>query len=71
MGRSAFAVLALGAAPHPVRWIVVALGMRLTMLGLALGLAAAYALTRYMSSLLFGVNIRDPPCSSRFPVCSR
>ena len=35
-------------------------GLKLTALGLALGLAAAYALTRYMQTLLFGVKPADP-----------
>jgi putative ABC transport system permease protein len=35
-------------------------GLKLTTLGLAIGLAAAYALTRYMQSLLFGVKATDP-----------
>ena len=35
-------------------------GLKLTTLGLSIGLAAAYALTRYMRSLLFGVKAADP-----------
>jgi putative ABC transport system permease protein len=35
-------------------------GFKLTALGLLIGLAAAYALTRYMQSLLFGVKPTDP-----------
>ena len=34
--------------------------MRLTLVGLALGLAAALAMTRVLSGLLFGVSTSDP-----------
>jgi putative ABC transport system permease protein len=52
--------LALGAEPGRVRSMVVFQGMRLAIIGVALGLGAAFALSRYMSSLLFGVQPRDP-----------
>ncbi|HXJ69808.1 MAG TPA: hypothetical protein VNM39_12935, partial [Verrucomicrobiae bacterium] len=32
-----------------------------TLFGAGLGLAAAYALTRFMQSLLFGISANDPP----------
>src|SRR5207237_156783 len=35
-------------------------GMRLALIGVLVGVAAAYGLSRYMSSLLFGVEARDP-----------
>jgi putative ABC transport system permease protein len=35
-------------------------GLRLTLLGIALGSLAAYALTRLMEPLLFGVRATDP-----------
>jgi putative ABC transport system permease protein len=34
-------------------------GLRLTLVGLALGLAASFALTHYLSSLLLGVTSTD------------
>jgi putative ABC transport system permease protein len=52
--------IALGAAPAAVRRMVVAQGLVLVALGLALGLAGALALTRLMSSLLYGVQPTDP-----------
>jgi putative ABC transport system permease protein len=51
--------IALGAQTGDVLKMVLRHGMRLTAVGLALGLGAAYALTRYMQSLLFGVKATD------------
>ena len=52
--------LALGAEPGAVRTMVVLQGMRLALTGVVLGVAAAYGLSHYMTSLLFGVEARDP-----------
>ncbi|MGH7620342.1 MAG: ABC transporter permease [Gemmatimonadaceae bacterium] len=52
--------LALGAQPGAVRAMVVLQGMRLAMAGVVLGISAAFALSRYMSTFLFGVQPRDP-----------
>jgi ABC-type antimicrobial peptide transport system permease subunit len=35
-------------------------GMRLTLIGLAIGLAGTFAVTRVMSSMLYGVGADDP-----------
>jgi predicted permease len=51
--------MALGAAPGGVLRLVVGQGMLLTAAGLVLGLAAAYWLTRLMTTMLFGVDARD------------
>jgi ABC-type antimicrobial peptide transport system permease subunit len=40
---------------------VVGQALRLTMFGAGLGLAAAFVLTRFMQSLLFGIRADDPP----------
>jgi putative ABC transport system permease protein len=52
--------LALGAQRSAVLRMVVGEGLRLTLLGLAVGLAAAAALTRLMASLLYSVRPGDP-----------
>jgi putative ABC transport system permease protein len=52
--------MALGAGPQDVRTMVVKQGMRLALIGVFLGVAAALALTRLMASLLYGVKPRDP-----------
>jgi len=52
--------MALGARPLDVLKLVVRQGMILAVLGVVVGLAGALALTRVMSSLLFGVTERDP-----------
>jgi len=52
--------LALGATPAKILLLVLQKGMKLTLLGVAIGLAASFALTRLMTSLLFGVKAVDP-----------
>jgi putative ABC transport system permease protein len=51
--------MALGAGHRDVMRLFMSQGMVLVALGLALGLAGAFALTRLMSSLLFGVSTTD------------
>jgi putative ABC transport system permease protein len=53
--------MALGAQRRNVLWLVVGGGARLALLGIALGIAAALALTRLMTDLLYGVQAADPP----------
>jgi putative ABC transport system permease protein len=52
--------LALGAQLRDVSRLVVGQGLRLALVGVAIGLAGAFAVTRLMTSLLFGVSATDP-----------
>jgi putative ABC transport system permease protein len=52
--------IALGAEAGDVLKIVLTQGLRLAVIGVAIGLGAAFVLTRVMSSLLFGVSAADP-----------
>ena len=52
--------MALGARQFDVLKLVVRQGMLLTLVGVILGLLGAFALTRVMQSLLFGVTAKDP-----------
>jgi len=52
--------MALGAQAADVLRMALGHGLRLAVIGVALGLLAAFALTRLMKSLLFGVEATDP-----------
>src|SRR6266516_2967958 len=52
--------LALGAQRRDVLRLVVGQGMRLALLGVAIGLAAALALSRVLQTLLYDVKPTDP-----------
>jgi putative ABC transport system permease protein len=52
--------MALGAQRSDVLKMVVGQGLKLVLIGVVFGLAAAFILTRLMSSLLFGVSATDP-----------
>jgi len=52
--------MALGTNADAVLRLMVEQGLKLTLAGMAIGLAASLALTRLMKSLLFGVIAIDP-----------
>jgi putative ABC transport system permease protein len=52
--------MALGAQPANVRELILGRTMKLAAFGVALGLAGAFALTRYLGSLLYEVRSFDP-----------
>jgi ABC-type antimicrobial peptide transport system permease subunit len=60
--------LALGAESANVRKMIIAQGMWLALKGVVIGSAGAYALTRIIASLLFGVTARDPLVLVSVPV---
>jgi putative ABC transport system permease protein len=51
---------ALGAQRRDVLGLVIRQGLKLTLVGVAVGIAGALALTRFLSSLLYGVKPTDP-----------
>jgi putative ABC transport system permease protein len=52
--------LALGATPAEMFWLMMRRGQWLTVAGVAIGVAAAYAGGRAVSSLVFGLRASDP-----------
>ena len=52
--------MALGAQKLDVLKLAVGHGLKLVSIGIVLGLVGAFALTRLMSSLLFGITATDP-----------
>jgi ABC-type antimicrobial peptide transport system permease subunit len=52
--------MSMGAEPLDILKLVVGQGMRLTLLGAAIGAALSFGLTRLIASLLFGIRAADP-----------
>ena len=52
--------MALGATPRSVLQLIVSQGMKVVLIGVGIGLAGGLALGRAVSSLVFGVQVRDP-----------
>jgi putative ABC transport system permease protein len=60
--------MALGADRATIRKLVVWQGMRLAVVGVVVGIAAAFGLTRFIASFLFGVKSWDPLVFVTVPV---
>lgn len=52
--------IALGARPQDVFRVVVGEGLRLALIGVAVGLSASFVLTRTLRSFLYGISASDP-----------
>jgi predicted permease len=52
--------VALGARPRDILWMVTGQGVRLAVIGLGFGIIGAMVVTRYLSSLLYGIRPTDP-----------
>lgn len=60
--------MALGAQRSEVLRLVVGQGLVLTLIGVAMGIVGAMALTRFLESLLYGVKPIDPATFIAVPV---
>ena len=52
--------MALGASPENLQWFVLRNGMKVTLVGISIGLCAAWGLTRLLQSILFETSPHDP-----------
>ena len=52
--------VALGAQPKDIFSMVLSEGMKVALLGVAIGIVASLALTRLMTKMIFGVRAADP-----------
>ncbi len=60
--------MALGASRHEVLRLVLNQGMTLALIGMAVGVVAAFGLTRLLSDMLFGIAPNDPATFAAVPV---
>jgi putative ABC transport system permease protein len=60
--------MALGAKSSDVRNMVLLQGMRLILVGVAIGIPTALSLTRFIASFLFGVKAQDPVVFGSVPI---
>ena len=63
--------MALGASPRAILLLVVGQGAVVAAAGLVIGLGAAFALSRFMERLLFGVGATDPLTFTAIPLVLR
>lgn len=61
--------MALGATRANILQLVLARTLRLTALGIVAGLIAAFFLSRFLTSILFGITAHDPLAFAIVPVC--
>ena len=52
--------MALGAEVSTVRWMILSQGGRLLAIGIAVGMVAAFAVSRLLGNLVFGISATDP-----------
>jgi ABC-type antimicrobial peptide transport system permease subunit len=52
--------MALGAASREILWLVLKQGMMLALAGLVVGIVATFGVTRFLSSMLFGITPNHP-----------
>ena len=52
--------MALGAQHRDLLKLVIGQGILLVFIGIAIGIGAAFGVTRYLASMLFGVHANDP-----------
>ena len=58
--------MALGAEPRHVLGLVIRQGLTMALIGTAIGVAGAVALSRWIQDLLFGVTATDPATFARW-----
>jgi ABC-type lipoprotein release transport system permease subunit len=59
--------MALGAQKRDVLRLILAQGLKLALVGVAIGILSAFALTRWMETLLFNVRATDPLTFAAIP----
>jgi len=52
--------MALGAQPFHILKLIVGHGMSLAVIGIVIGLVGAFVLSRYLTTLVFGISVKDP-----------
>jgi len=52
--------MALGAQPRHILKLIVGQGMSLALIGIGIGLAAAFILSRYLTSMVYKISVTDP-----------